>query len=294
VSSEPTIQPTRKTRLDLLKSAGVVAGAAVAAKLATADAADAANGQDLVVGANNTETLGVPTGLVTSGPAGPTEQGALRVIAPNYDYGVEAQAADYGVVGTGGGGVLGLGTVGGVFAGSVVAINLFPQQAAGAPVGEAFKGDLAVDDGGVLWLCVASGAPGTWIRVSHGGVRLLPSPQRAYSTTDVGTTLRMNQGETRTVPIGGVVQGVPSNALGIVANLTVHSTISGGYVIAYPAGTARPATSNINWSATGQSIANGATIALGTNAAISLFADAAVAAGSPATHLIVDIAGYIL
>ena len=130
--------------------------------------------------------------------------------------------------------------------------------------------------------------------MSHGGSRLLPSPQRAYSSTDVGTTLRFNQGETRNVPIGGVVPGVPSNALGIIANITIHSTISGGFVTAFPAGTARPATSNINWNTTGQSIANAATVGLGAGAAISLFADAGVPAGSPAVHIILDVAGYIL
>jgi len=198
------------------------------------------------------------------------------------------------LTGSGPGGVLGLGTVGGVFSGSVVAINLDPQSSAGAPTGQAFKGDMAVDSNGILYLCVAAGTPGTWIKVSHGGTRLLASPQRAYSSTDVGNGAPMNQGETRTVPVAGVVAGVPANALGVVANLTVHHTVSGGFVIAWPAGTSKPATSNINWSATGQTVANGMTIALGNGGSVSLYADAGVTAGTPATHVILDITAYIL
>ena len=303
-NDESTIDPVRKTRRDMLKTAGVVAGAAVAGKLAAADSASAADGQALVVAANNSAT-NLETGLTTGGPnQAPEGFKAFKVVAPNFDYGVSGDAKNYGVVGTGAGGVLGLGTVGGVFSGSVVAINLDPQpdpQHGGpvnAPTGQAFQGDLAVNSAGILWFCVADspagGGPGTWIKLSHGGSRILPSPIRAYSTTDVVGGAKMNQGETRTVPLAGVVSGVPSNALGLIVNITAHQTVSGGYVIVYPAGTSRPATSNINWSTTGTAIANGATVGVGNGGAISIFADAAVPASSPATHVIIDVAGYIL
>jgi hypothetical protein len=74
----------------------------------------------------------------------------------------------------------------------------------------------------------------------------------------------------------------------------VHSTVGGGFLKAYPGGAAPPATSSINWGASGQSIANGATIGLGSTGAIALFADAGVPPGSPATHVIVDVTAYIL
>jgi hypothetical protein len=277
-----------RTRLDVLKTAGVVAGAAVAGKLASA-----ADGQPLVVAANNSAS-NITTGLTTAGFDAAPGLSAFKVTAPNFDYGISGEAQDYGVFGTGAGGVLGLGTVGGVFSGSVVAINLDPQAGAGAPTGEAFKGDLAVDSNGILYLCVADGTPGTWIRVSHGGTRLLATPQRAYSSTDVGTGVRMNKAETRTIQLAGVVPGVPSNALGIVLNLTVHQTINAGFVTAYPAGTSLPATSTIDWFGTGQAIANGAIIGVGSNGAISFYADGAVGAGQPLTQIIVDVTGYIL
>ena len=283
----------QRTRKDLLKVAGVVAGAAVAGKLVSADSASAADGQPLVVAANNSAS-NITTGLTTAGLDAAAGLQAFKVVAPNFDNGITGEAKDYGVIGTGAGGVLGLGAVGGVFSGSVVAINLDPQNAAGAPTGESFKGDLAVDSTGVLWLCVADGTPGTWIKVSHGGARLLPSPFRAYSSTEVGTGVRMNKAETRNVPIAGVVPGVPSNAVGVIMNLTLHQTISAGFVTAFPTGTSVPGTSSINWFQSNQQVANGATIGLGTGGAVSFFADGAVSAGQPLTQIIVDVTGYIL
>ena len=110
-----------------------------------------------------TRASNITTGLTTAGADAATGLQAFKVVAPNFDNGITGEAKDYGVIGTGAGGVLGLGAVGGVFSGSVVAINLDPQNTPRrAPTGEAFKGDLAVDLNGVLWLCVADGTPGTW------------------------------------------------------------------------------------------------------------------------------------
>jgi hypothetical protein len=192
-------------------------------------------------------------------------------------------------------GVMGVGDIGGVFSGDSNAINLNPQKFAGESIpsgDDHLKGDLLVDTNGILWLCVADGTPGTWIEVSHGGMRLLPSPQRAYDSRVAGNGARVNQGEIVTIQIAGVVPGVPPNALGVIANLIVDRTLGGGFLTAYPAGTPVPATSNVNWNTNDQTIANGATIGLG-GGGISLFADASILAGTPATHVIVDVAGYV-
>jgi hypothetical protein len=277
-----------RTRKDILKAAGVVAGAAVAGKLASADSASAADGQPLIVAANNSAS-NIETGLTTAGVDAPAGFRAFKVTAPNFDYGVSGEAQDYGVVGTGAGGVLGLGTVGGVFSGSVVAINLDPQGAAGAPTGEAFKGDLAVDSTGVLFLCVADGTPGTWIRVSHGGVRYLSTPFRAYDSR-VGTTgkLRPGAGDTanpRVIPISGVVPGVPGNALGIVGNLAVTEANPGGFATIWPSG-AWPGTANINFNPN-QDLSNAYNVGLSGSGTVSV-------ASSGTTHVVIDVAGYIL
>ena len=92
--------------------------------------------------------------------------GALSVRTTNADYGVYGSGKSVGVTGEAPSvGVLGIGATGGRFRGSDAAIRLDPQPTAGAPTGQAFKGDMAVDStGGVLWLCVADGTPGTWVK----------------------------------------------------------------------------------------------------------------------------------
>jgi len=279
----------RKTRRDLLKTAGVVAGAAVAGKLVSADAASANDGQPLVVAANNSAS-NIETGLTTSGIDAPAGFRAFKVIAPNFDYGVSGEAQDYGVVGTGAGGVLGLGAVGGVFSGSVVAVNLDPQNNPGAPTGESFKGDLAVDSDGVLWLCTKDGTPSTgWIRVSHGGSRFLATPQRAYDTRDAGKgRLVAGNGDLttpRVIPIAGLF-GIPSNAVGIFGTLSIVNPAALIFASLWPSG-AFPGTANI--------LANpGAFISTSYSTAISSTDGGVRIGASGATDAIIDVAGYVL
>jgi len=278
----------RKTRRDLLKTAGVVAGAAVAGKLASADSAAAADGSPILVGGPNQGTI-FETSLTTSGNDAGANFRAFKVTAPNFPYAVSGEAQDYGVVGTGAGGVLGLGAVGGVFSGSVVAVNLDPQNNAGAPTGESFKGDLAVDANGVLWLCTSDGTPSTgWIRVSHGGSRFLSTPQRAYDTRDAGKgRLVAGNGDTgtpRVIPISGLF-GIPSNALGIFGTLSIVAPDALIFATVWPSG-AFPGTANI--------LANpGAFISAAFSSRLNTDGTIRIGA-SGATDAIIDVAGYIL
>jgi len=221
-------------------------------------------------------------------------QAALPTAASGFGvHGVSAGSASavYGEALGSGGGAAGLwGTsVGGP------SLALGPTSIAVPPTSGAWlTGEFLVAGNGSLWYCYKAGSPGSWSQLNGGGVRPLSAPQRAYSSTDVGSGAPMNQGETRTITIAGVVSGVPSSAVGVVVNVTVHNTVGGGYLTIYPAGASLPGTSSINWSASGQSIANGITIGLGTGGAISVFANAGVPAGTPATQVIVDINAYIL
>jgi len=276
-----------KTRKDLLRAAGFVAGAAVVGQLGAAETADAADTNPLVLGVANTATS--QTKLTTSGAI--TNDGAFSVVAANADYGINGSGAKYGVVGSGITGVLGLGTVGGVFSGTVSAVNLVPRSTAGAPAGQAVKGDLAVDSNGVLMMCIADGTPGTWIRVSHGGVRPLATPQRAFAAV-------LAQGTDTSTVIAGVVPGVPAQAVGILGNLTVVDFKGGGFVTLYPSQTARPSTSSINWNGgapvPGAAIANAYSVGLGPDGGVTFFADATVPAGTTATNVLLDVTAYIL
>ena len=60
-----------------------------------------------------------------------------------------------------------------------------------------------------------------------------------------------------------------------------------GFLTAFPAGNARPTPSNVNWAPL-QTIANEATIRLGTNGQIALYVERSHA------PVIVDLAGYVL
>jgi hypothetical protein len=86
--------------------------------------------------------------------------------------------------------------------------------------------------------------------------------------------------------------------VGIVGNLTIFDMLGGGYVTLYPAGTPRPATSNVNWNGPapvpGAALANAFTVGLGAGGGVSLFADATVAPGTAATKVLLDVTAYVL
>jgi hypothetical protein len=280
-----------RNRRDLLGLAGLgAAGLVGGAVLARADSAEAADGSNLVIGQVNSGTS--KTELDTSGTI--TSDGAFVVVAPNADAGVIGSSNTFGVFGSATVGVLGDGAVGGEFSGTDAAISLVPSSAVGPPGGTNFKGDLVVDSSGVLWLCVADGSPGTWIKVSHGGARFLSSPQRAYDSRNDLTNGKLKKDELRPVNILSAVPAIPSAAVGIVGNLAATQTVGAGNVVAYPTGVPTPSTANINWSNPNTDISNSLAVALGTSGQITLKADATVASGQPATHVVVDVAGYIL
>jgi hypothetical protein len=100
------------------------------------------------------------------------------------------------------------------------------------------------------------------------------------------------------VPAGGTVSfqaagvaGVPANAAGVWANLTVTQSTSAGYLTGYASGSARPGSSNVNY-ATGQTVPNMAYLPIGLDGKVTI-ANTEIGAGST-VHVIADIAGYQL
>jgi hypothetical protein len=83
--------------------------------------------------------------------------------------------------------------------------------------------------------------------------------------------------------------GVPSNAEGVSVNFTVTGMNTVGNLIAYPAGSAQPNTSVINWNASAVALGNGSVVPVGSGGAITVFPN--VPAGGQ-THLIIDVNGY--
>ena len=103
--------------------------------------------------------------------------------------------------------------------------------------------------------------------------RLAQGPELAANTT-------------RTFPVAGICD-VPSTAKAVAINVTATNETDAGHLRLYPAGTAAPTTSTINF-APFKTRANNAVIPLGTGGEISV--RCAMPAGS--THFVLDVTGY--
>jgi hypothetical protein len=111
----------------------------------------------------------------------------------------------------------------------------------------------------------------------------LANPTRAFDSRD-------NRGARRSGDVQVAMPStVPSNATGVVLNVTATNGTRPGFVTVYPSGATRPGTSNVNF-ATTRTQANEVISALGNNRSITLFVGGA---NSPAAHLIVDVVGYL-
>jgi hypothetical protein len=90
---------------------------------------------------------------------------------------------------------------------------------------------------------------------------------------------------TRTFTLTGSCQ-IPPTAKSISLNVTVTAPTAPGHLALFPAGTAVPSSSTINFRA-GQTRANNALISVGPGGAISVFCGS-----SGSVHLILDVNGY--
>jgi hypothetical protein len=173
-------------------------------------------------------------------------------------------------------------------------------------------GDVWMTTAGVMFLCTVAGDPGTWARVPQvqpsffngtqsntgGAINLLPQPIRIHDSRQGGGS-RLPAGETIDLDVTGVpINGiqVPLGAVGVLGTVTVTQTQGNlGFVTLYPAGvtpSTNPPTSNINWFAPGQTLAT--SFICGVDAAGHLIVHNGIVAGSNPTHVIIDIAAFIL
>jgi hypothetical protein len=85
---------------------------------------------------------------------------------------------------------------------------------------------------------------------------------------------------------------VPAGATGVVFNVTTVDAQSSnrGFVTAFPAGTANPGTSNVNWRA-GSTQANEVIVGIGTNRQVAL--EVGGSQEGTGTHIVVDLVGYL-
>lgn len=130
------------------------------------------------------------------------------------------------------------------------------------------------------------GPDATFTYIAHGSSFHGLTPTRVLDsrTTTGGWVGPLPAGSPRTLAVAGV-NGIPAEATAVVANLTVTDPTAESFLTAYPTGTALPNASNLNYR-TGETVANLATIRVGTGGTITL----ANAVG--ATNVVVDVVGY--
>ena len=138
-------------------------------------------------------------------------------------------------------------------------------------------------------------ATGTSVNAQLVGVRVgyippagafVPVTQTRKLDTRAGAKLA--KGTTTTV---NLASQVPAGAKAALISLTATETVGAlGYFTAFPGSSATPPdTSNLNWFANGQVVANTAVVSLGGGSTIKLFVGGATDA---ATHALVDVIGY--
>ena len=161
--------------------------------------------------------------------------------------------------------------------------------------------DIVVDSAGVIWFCVAGGTPGTWRMLSGpstAGAFTPLTPGRAYDSrrATYSPNGALGSGQNRTISVANsydtsgtlvTTNFVPSGATAVFANVTVVETTGDGWLAVNPGGTTTVSASSINWSASGQMLANGISLKLNGTRQITVVNE------SPgSTQFIVDILGY--
>ena len=156
----------------------------------------------------------------------------------------------------------------------------------------ASAGTLARDASGNMWVAVATN---DWRKVagpeSAGTLHLLPTPTRVYDSRagklpNVGTKAPLTSGS-RTINCTKNSSGVPTDAKGVIVNVTVLWTSAAGYVAVTPGGAGDTGTSTANSPGAGAKTASSVTVGCGDGAKID------VSSGSGAAFdFIVDVNGY--
>jgi hypothetical protein len=115
------------------------------------------------------------------------------------------------------------------------------------------------------------------------------TPCRVIDTRNAAGDLggpALNAAADRTFTLVGPCD-IPPTARAVAVNIAVTAPTKAGYLQLYPAGTAPPSTSSINYSA-GQTRANNAVVTLNTSGAVTVHCVQA----SGTTHFILDVSGY--
>lgn len=175
-------------------------------------------------------------------------------------------------------------------------LNLAPQ---GDPHEEEFwnpeAGDVVCDSTGNLYFATYGGAGVKYVRLAgptSAGAFHAINPTRAEDTRVAGRGGALGAQQTRVADLAVNLGGgalVPYKATAAVVNVTVTGTSGSGFLTLWPYGEPKPTASTINWSGSGQTIANGATIALGSAQRMNVYCGGS---GGPSTDYLIDVTGY--
>ena len=166
----------------------------------------------------------------------------------------------------------------------------------------ALPGEIIYDGSGNLWVGTTA-AVGAYRKLggfdTAGSLHTI-TPARVYDSRAAapapgslasGANRTINVADARNTTTGAVVTSniVPAGARAIAYNLTITNTVNSGFLAVNPGGNTTVAASAINWSASGDTVANGSVVALNGSRQISV-----ICGGTGATDFIVDIVGYYM
>ena len=161
-----------------------------------------------------------------------------------------------------------------------------------------------IHNNGDLWFCVSASGTNRWRRITGAagaGGFVAITPTRVYdSRAPLPTPGALAQGANRLVSIAsgrdsnGTINAlniVPASARAITAVVTITGTEGNfGFLVVNPGGISTQTTSVINWTAPGQTIANGLTLTLNTNREVTVVNGS----GGGNTGFFIDVSGYFL
>jgi len=118
---------------------------------------------------------------------------------------------------------------------------------------------------------------------------LLAAPQRVVDTRSAGGPIQ--SGQSRCFSFASV-PGVPSDAAGVVLNVTAVSYTTRGWLSVYPKGSPVPATSSLNFDPAAYAVANGSIMRLGADQSVCVAVG--TVNGTPGgANVVLDLTGYL-
>ena len=113
----------------------------------------------------------------------------------------------------------------------------------------------------------------------------------AKIATGVARTINVKDGVDNLTGAVSAADAVPAGAKAVAFNFTITGTVNAGFGVLNPGTSSAVASSNINWTASGLTLANSGIVALGTGTD-DRKATIVVVGASASTHVIIDITGY--